>query len=80
MKRVEILALAETLEWIKSPVTLEAAAILRKIAELAPTGWVDEFGNAFPLSAHSLGTRLSWSGAHKRGWRPLYTLTGALDD
>ena len=43
-------------------------------AKVEPSAWVDEFGNAYPLSAHTVdGKPLRWDDAHKRGWKPLYT-------
>lgn len=41
-------------------------------ASAVPAGWVDEFGNVFPVGAYTIDGKLSWSNAHKRGWKPLY--------
>jgi hypothetical protein len=37
-----------------------------------PAGWVDQFGNVFPLSAYSPTGKANYHDAHKRGWEPLY--------
>ncbi len=35
-------------------------------------GWIDEFGNVFPLGAYSTTGKTSYIDADKRGWKPLY--------
>ena len=37
-----------------------------------PVGWIDEFGNVFPLAAYTPNGNMSYHDAHKRGWKPLY--------
>jgi hypothetical protein len=55
------------------PLTFEDAAA-NKAAEEGdlPSGWIDEFGNVWPLGAYSPNGKMSFHDAHKRGWKPLY--------
>jgi hypothetical protein len=55
------------------PVHLQQAYAQGAAAQLAekPSGWMDDFGNAFPLGANKGAG--SWMDAHKRTWKPLYT-------
>lgn len=40
--------------------------------EYAPAGWVDEYGNVYPLSSRAIEGVLSHHGAYKRGWQLLF--------
>ena len=48
-----------------------------RAGDAEPVAWMDEYGNTFPLEAHSTKGRLSWDSAHKRGWTPLYAVPQA---
>ena len=53
------------------PDALERLASARdEMLAQKPVAWLDDFGNAFPLSANKGAG--SWIDAHKRSWRPLY--------
>lgn len=54
---------------VKARAALTAALAL---PDAQPVAWLDEFGNAFPLAAHSIDGKPNWANQHKRGWKPLY--------
>lgn len=43
----------------------------------APSAWIDQFGNTFPLAAYSVDGKPNYHDQHKRGWAPLYRATPA---
>lgn len=43
-----------------------------QVAKLEQAGWVDQFGNVWPLGAYSTNGKPNYHDAHKRGWQPTY--------
>ena len=43
-----------------------------RFALARPVGWIDQFGNVWPLGAYSFNGKPSFHDAHKRSWQPLY--------
>lgn len=42
-------------------------------------GWVDEFGNVFPMGAWKPAKR-TWQDTHKANWQPVYRALHSGDD
>ena len=65
-------------EWRLS--NAQAALAAPAAAQQEPVAWIDEFGNAFPLAAYRVDGKPSWTDAHKRNWKPLYTHPAAAQN